>query len=51
MAIAVMEFIRLVLLNDNVLYEQTFWPTRPVRKVLLYRFLFDLTAALIRSYY
>jgi hypothetical protein len=41
MAIVVMEFIRLVLLNDNALDEQTFWPTHPVKKVLLCRALFD----------
>jgi hypothetical protein len=50
MAIVVMKFIRLDLLNGNVLYEQTFWTTRPVKKVLLCRVLFDLTAASIRNY-
>jgi hypothetical protein len=51
MAVVVMEFVRLVLLNDNVLYEQTFWSTRPVKKVVLCRVLFDLTAASIRNYH
>jgi hypothetical protein len=49
MTIVVMEFIWLVLLNDNVLYEQTFRPTCPVKKVLLFRVLFDLTATSIRN--
>jgi hypothetical protein len=51
MEIVVMEFIRLVLLNDNVLYEQTFWPTRPVKEVLLCRVLFGLIAGSIRNYH